>query len=124
MNLESEMKELQRQLAQIDMLSEVREGSGGDRLELLLLKLKDIKIKMYQEQGHPMPHIHIDYGKQHHIASFSIEPPTRLEGTLHHKYDTEITRWVTDHKAKLLEIWNTLKTGGEPIVSIAELAGE
>jgi hypothetical protein len=31
--------------------------------------------------------------------------------------------WVKGHKAKLLEIWNTLKTGGEPIVSIAELAG-
>jgi hypothetical protein len=123
MNLESEIKELQRQLAQVDLLTESGTRSGSEFLEFLLLKLKDIKVKMYQEQGHAMPHIHIDYGKQHHVASFSIEPPGRLEGTLDRKYDKEVTRWVAAHKHKLLEIWKTLRAGGEATSLVAELAG-
>ncbi|MBI4006834.1 MAG: DUF4160 domain-containing protein [Gammaproteobacteria bacterium] len=123
MNLESEIKELQRQLAQVDLVTESSTRSGSKLLELLLLKSKDIKVKMYQEQGHAMPHIHIDYGRQHHVASFSIEPPARLEGTLDRKYDKEVTKWVASHKHKLLEIWKTLQAGGETTSLVAELAG-
>ncbi|ATC86219.1 DUF4160 domain-containing protein [Pseudoalteromonas arctica] len=39
-----------------------------------------MKIKIYQEKGHHLPHIHIDYGRQQHAASYAIETGERIEG--------------------------------------------
>jgi len=123
MDLNLELEGLQRQLAGVDLLTESVNNRKTNSLELLLLKMKNIKIKMYQEQGHILPHIHIDYGPYHHIASYSIEPPGRLEGTLHHKYDKEITAWISKNKTALLELWKQVRTGGETRLLIGELTG-
>ena len=58
--LEEKLKLLQYDLAQIDLITASYNQSSSDSLELLLMKLKEIKLKMYQERGHFMPHIHID----------------------------------------------------------------
>ena len=58
--LEAKLKLLQHDLAQIDLITASYNQSSSDSLELLLMKLKEIKLKMYQERGHFMPHIHID----------------------------------------------------------------
>ena len=64
MELESELLELQRQLAQIDLLTSTTRRGNRDALGLLLLKRGKLKFKMYQEPGHHLPRIHIDYGRK------------------------------------------------------------
>jgi hypothetical protein len=71
------LKLLQQELALIDWCTEPRRQSSSD-FGFLLWKLKNIKLKMYQEKHHKKPHLHIDYGEQNHIASFAIEPPSRI----------------------------------------------
>ncbi len=94
MSYPERLKQLQLDLAQIDLLTEIRPQTAPLFTEFLVLKLKNLKIKMYQEQGHSMPHIHIDYGSQHHVASFSIAPPARIEGSLLRKYDKSVINWI------------------------------
>ncbi|SRR6266496_229918 len=91
----------------------------------LVGRLQNIKIKIYQEMGHKMPHIHIDYGRQTHVASFSIETGERIiKGTLDPKYNTEIKGWLCKHKAKLLTVWRDMQVGGDPKSLISELLGD
>ena len=120
--LEAKLKLLQHDLAQIDLITASYNQSSSDSLELLLMKLKEIKLKMYQERGHFMPHIHIDYGKQHHVASFSINPIARIEGTLPKKYNDQIVTWISSHKEELLKIWIEAQQGGDPVELISELS--
>lgn len=124
MSLEDEFSELQRLLAQKDLITEPRKGSGSGFIELLLAKRKNIKYKMYQERGHSMPHIHIDYGHMSHVASYSVETGERLEGNLPKKYDTDVSSWLSTNKEKLVEIWKSLQDGGEPSAIIGELQGD
>ncbi len=123
MSYQEILKLLQRDLAQTDLFTEPRRQSSSGFTEFLLLKLKDIKLKMYQEKGHEMPHLHIDCGKQHHVASFAIEPPSRIEGSLHPKYDNSIIKWITANNENLLKIWNEAQVGGNPNILIAQLSG-
>lgn len=88
----------------------------------MVIRLERLKLKMYQEKGHSLPHLHVDYGRDHHVASYSIDPAARLEGTLHRKYDYPVFRWIESHKDKLLELWGTLQTGGTPDLLLAELS--
>lgn len=64
MNLDEEFYELQKLFAQKDLLAEKRRSSGGGFMEILLVKRQNMKIKIYQEKGHQLPHIHIDYGNK------------------------------------------------------------
>lgn len=123
MSLDKEIDELQRLFAQKDLLTEPRRSAGNGFMEILLVKRKNMKIKIYQEKGHSLPHIHIDYGTQHHIASYAIETGVRIEGNLARKYDSDVSSWLERNRAKVLEIWDALQAGGpyEPLV--AELSG-
>nr|WP_019366914.1 DUF4160 domain-containing protein [Pseudomonas luteola] len=124
MSIEDEFSELQRLLAQKDLITEPRKGSGSGFVELLLAKRKNIKYKMYQERGHSTPHIHIDYGRMNHVASYSVETGERMEGNLPKKYDTDVSNWLSTNKEKLVEIWKSLQSGGEPSAIIGELQGD
>ena len=115
---------LQRRLAEVDILTEPRRHSRSGFVELLLLKLKNVKIKMYQEKGHAMPHIHIDYGRQHHVASFSVTHSCRIEGSLHPKYDRSIVAWIIENNEILLRLWNEAQAGGDADCLIAQLSGQ
>jgi hypothetical protein len=66
-NLEKLLHKLQDDFATIDICR-----GNSSHLELLVIKLQNIKIKIYQESHHSTPHIHIDYGKHTHTASYSI----------------------------------------------------
>jgi hypothetical protein len=114
MLLEPELTELQRQLAQIDLLTKPRRRAQPDFIELLLLKLRHLKIKIYQETGHQIPHVHVDYGREHHVASYSIIDGRRLAGTLDRKYDREVVSWITKYRTQLLEVWSTAQAGQNP----------
>ncbi len=122
MNLEEELKRLQNQLAFVDSLTKRRARRSEDTLELVLMKLGPLKVKMYQEVGHQVPHVHIDYGRQSHMASYSISDGKRLVGTLHPKYDRVVIDWIAANRSNLLEAWQTLRSGGDPVVLIGELS--
>lgn len=124
MSLEEEFDELQRLFAQKDLLTEPRKSSGSGFMEILLAKRKNMKIKIYQEKGHHLPHIHIDYGKQRHAASYAIESGERIEGDLSKKYDSDVSSWLDRNRDKVLEIWNALQVGTQHEPLLAELAGD
>lgn len=123
MELKEELKSLQHRLAEIDLLTRQSSQPSSGFIELLLVKLQDIKIKIYQERGHALPHVHIDYGKMHHIASFSINPTERIEGSLSKKYDRAIISWISERSEEILKIWNEIQKGNEPKALIASLSG-
>src|SRR2546422_10819426 len=122
MALEAELKQPQHQLAVVDLTAQPRANRRSDTLEHLLLKLRELKIKMYQETGHHLPHVHVDYGRRNHAASYSINERRRLAGTLDAKYDREILDWIEANRDKLLEAWHTLQSGEDHRIVIGELA--
>ncbi len=124
MSFEQEVAELQRQLATVDLLLTPSRSGRAGWTELLLLKLGDLKVKMYQESGHALPHVHIDYGKHHHIASYSIDPTERLAGNLDRRYERTITEWIDARKTQLLDMWRAIQLGQDAKQLIVALAGE
>ena len=74
MNLEEEFKNLQRKMAQIDMLIGPPDSTGdGGFMHLMVLALERMKIRMDGNKNHGRPHIHIDYGTERHAASYAID---------------------------------------------------
>ncbi|MDW1504315.1 DUF4160 domain-containing protein [Vibrio sp. Vb5031] len=103
---------LQKRMAEIDLHS----SRSNSDLSFLVLKLQNLKIKMYQEKHHQSPHIHIDYGKNEHTASFCIETGKRIVGSykeLAKKYDKVIGEWLGQNKAQLLELWEVTQASGD-----------
>lgn len=117
---------LQRKLAEDDLLHEqiAHRPSHGMEHRLLLVRLQDMKIKMYQEAGHACPHIHVDYGRKHHASSFAIKPSGQLVGSLRRSSCKTVLKWIDAHQAELLQIWDGLQEGGDVQVLVAELAGD
>ena len=124
MSLDEEFSELQRLFAQKDMLTERRPQTRSGFMEILLIKRKNMKFKIYQEKGHHLPHIHIDYGNKNHVASYSIETTQRLDGSLPKKYDKDVSSWLESNKEKVLEVWDVLQLGKPHENLISELAGD
>ena len=124
MNLDNEFSELQRLFAQNDSLTDKRPHSKNGFMELLLIKRKNIKFKIYQEKGHQLPHIHIDYGKQNHVASYDVASSERLEGNLPKKYDRDVLSWLERNRGKVLKIWSVLQAGESHNNLVAELTGD
>lgn len=90
-----------------------------------LANLKNMTIKIYQEEKHPRPHVHIDYGRERHVASYSVETGERIvQGTLPRKYDKDIRAFLSKHKESVLLIWRTMQLGGDPHRLITELQGD
>src|SRR5262245_14444717 len=122
MKLEERLQQLQQQLAFVDLLTESRARRTEDTFELLLMKLGPLKDKIYQEVGHHVPHVHIDYGLKSHVASYSIRDGERFARTLHPKYDRVINAWIAANRSNLLQAWQTLRSGADPTVFIGELS--
>ena len=111
---------LQGKFAFIDMISKQQITCGT---EFLVMRLLDLKIKMYQERHHKLPHLHIDYGRKHHTASYSIREAARLEGDLSKKYDKIVSEWIEQNNQILLELWDATQAGNEVKTIIAQLRG-
>jgi hypothetical protein len=123
MNLEQESAELQRLLATVDLLSAPSRPRSSGWTEFLVLKRDDLKVKMYQEPGHALPHVHVDYGKKNHVASYSIDPIERLAGNLDRKYERAVTEWIATRKPQLLDLWRAAQLGQDARELIVALAG-
>lgn len=123
MNLTDLASRLQNELGMVDLLTRPPRSNQGS-MELLVIKLDRLKIKIYQERRHSLPHIHIDYGKQHHVASFSIDPPARIEGQLGSKYEKSVQEWLICNKDALIALWTALQAGDSPDALVTELQGD
>ncbi len=124
MNIENDVAELQRQLATVDLLSRPSRPTRPGWTKFLVLKLGDLKVKMYQEAGHALPHVHVDYGKRNHVASYSIDPTERLAGNLDMKYERTLTEWIHSRRTQLLDVWRAAQLGEETRELIVALAGD
>lgn len=79
-----------------------------------------IIITMYfgDPNRHPVPHFHARYGE--YEASFAIDPPAWLAGTLPRRPMQLALAWAELHHVELLANWRRL-VNEEPVQKIAPL---
>jgi hypothetical protein len=80
------------------------------------------------KEQHSRPHVHADYGRERHAASFCIETgeritPKSLAGK-YRRHDTAIKSYLLTHEDKLLAIWREIRLGKDPKPLIEELQGD
>jgi hypothetical protein len=74
---------------------------------------------MYYEFGrHQQPHFHARYGKFR--ASFTIEPPVLLAGTMPRKQQNLVVAWAEIHHQELIENWRRVETE-QPLLKVEGL---
>lgn len=109
---------LQKDLAMIDMLSAPSRG-GGD-IGFLLMRLQPLVLRMGSDH-HARAHIHIDYGRERHTASFAVDTGERLAGRLPQKYDKKVASWIERNRPALQNAWDELKAGKDPRTNLVDL---
>jgi Domain of unknown function (DUF4160) len=124
MSFEKELAELQDAFAMVDLLMRPPRRGDSAVMKLLLKKLLAIKIRMDGNDNHKRPHVHVDYGKHHHVASYAIDTGERLVGNLNRKYDRAVQEWIAEHTPKLLEAWNQMQAGKCATAIACELRGD
>ena len=63
-----------------------------------------IIIRLFYETGrHQLPHFHAVFGD--HVASYTIEPPALLAGTMPRRQHHLILAWAELHMEELNENW-------------------
>lgn len=82
-------------------------------MELLIKKLLPIEFRMEQDANHKMPHLHINYGKEKHVASYAINGGERLAGNLDTKYDKAVKVWISKNQVQLNKIWIAIQAGDQ-----------
>jgi hypothetical protein len=120
----AQARELQKRLSVVDLL--IADSGRGHQLllEHLVAKLGTLKLKMYREPGKKVPHIHVDYGREHHNAAYSFDPAILIEGSLAKSHDRVVVQWINDNRPALNEIWDSFQDEKDPAALIANLAGE
>lgn len=108
--MKEELGKLQDQFAFIDLTS--KQGKSGV-IEILLKKILQIEIRMEQDKNHKEPHVHINYGKEKHTASYRIVNGERIVGNLSSKYDNTVKSWIATNQPLLLQIWNEIQVGNQ-----------
>jgi len=104
-------EDLQRDLAMFDALNSPSRGGGS--IGFQLLKLQPLTLRM-EPDHHARAHIHIDYGRVRHTASFAVDTGERLVGQLPRKYDKKIAGWIEKNRGVLQSAWDELKAGEDP----------
>lgn len=114
MSLQDESKTLLYNLkAHLDYFEEqelARNGIDSTRvIKHMVARTNNLKIKMYREEKHSLPHIHIDVAHENHVASYQISNGKLLAGKKKRKKDKLIVRWIENNKDALFEIWERLQ---------------
>lgn len=120
-----DLSELARQLQQEIAIAEMRSPAsrrGEQSLGFLVMKKKDLKLKIYQEPTHDRPHIHVDIGKSHHDCSFAIDPVELLAGYLTKEQMKTVIAFIERNREVLLKMWADLKAGGDGTELVAEIS--
>ena len=110
---------LQADLARIDLLNR---KSGGFGIELIVLKYENLTIRLDANPNHGRPHLHIDYKKSHHVASYAIDTGERLAGQTT-PYDKAVTKWILANQNDLKITWYDLRQTTANDVIVASLNG-
>jgi hypothetical protein len=110
---------LQADLAQIDLLNRRWDGS---RIELIVRKYENLTIRLDASTNHRRPHLHIDYKKNHHAASYAIDTGERLAGEPT-RYDKAIAKWILANQDDLNTTWYDLRQSSANDVIVASLNG-
>jgi hypothetical protein len=127
LTFETELRELQgafarRQFAdEVDQMRRRSRGIPGRGRPLMVRQLRSIRFKIDGDKNHARPHIHVDYGRNHHAATFSIDNGDRLAGGLNRKYDRPAREWIERNKEKLLDAWKLVMDSGNTDEIVAEL---
>ena len=110
--LYQESLNLEKSIQMIDIINDKMNSRSGDYTikHLISIPVNNVKIKMYQE-NHNEPHVHIDIGRNNHIASISIKNQKILAGQIKRKYEKKVLEWVEKNKDNLLIIWNKMQSG-------------
>lgn len=109
--LERALEALRRDIARAGFDAMFQQFKKAGVRPYLVMRLGRIKIKMYQEPGHATPHVHIDFGRESHCASYAIDPIRVLAGSLPKAEDKLVRRWVVTHTPTLLSVWMALQKG-------------
>lgn len=95
----------------------IQNSGNGYVLSFYLQKLQQkgllpLTVTMYIEHNHRRPHVHINKGRQNHIASVSLEGEI-IEGqnNLSRKERTIIQSWISQHKRALYVLWDCISHG-------------
>lgn len=120
-DLETLAKDLQWEIAMADDLATPTRRGSDQSLGLQLMKLQDLKIKMYKEVKHSLPHVHIDIGKSNHDSSFGISPAELLVGEISKRHEKVIIAFIERNRDILLQIWAGLKDGGDVTELVVEV---
>lgn len=77
-------------------------------------RFQGITIYMYTERDapHRLPHFHAYYGE--HLASFAINPPNLLEGSLPRRQLRLVLAWAELHGEELETNWQRVQNGQLP----------
>lgn len=114
---------LQYDLAMRDKLASMftaRPSSRAFMPELLVLELSDLKLRMDGNLNHYRAHLHVDYRKQRHVATYAIDTGKRLIGD-RTPYDDDISAWIGKHRADLQKVWDDMRGSGYSELTVAQL---
>jgi hypothetical protein len=112
---------LQDDFAMIDLLT--RPSSNHGMLEYLVKRHQLLAIRIDGDRNHGRAHVHVDYGRSHHAASYAIDSGERLAGALDSKYDKSMRTWIATNRKLLLATWNATQDGKDPRPFVLELDG-
>jgi hypothetical protein len=119
-SIKKELTELQHEFAESDWLA--RPHTPG-LVTFIVYELQDIKIRMDGDKNHGRPHIHVQYGKDPHAASYAIDNGKRLAGDLPSRYDRMVREFIGTTRPKLKEIWDFTQAGKSTDALVGELRG-
>ena len=103
------VNDLKRRLDDIDIA-----GAPVFRHLLASILYGGVTVRMYKEENHQRPHVHVYYGKKT-SASIAVDTGEVLAGTMPHRLLRETQSWVLEHQGYLHEQWQRLRAGMPPI---------
>jgi hypothetical protein len=71
-----------------------------------------VKLRIDGDLTHARPHLHVDYGRNRHKASYAIDNGDRLAGGLDRKYDKVVRAWIERNRKLLTSAWKAITGGG------------
>lgn len=80
-----------------------------------------LTIRMSPDRNHKRPHIHLDRGRQSHVASIALDNLTILNGKLSNKEYSLVRQWIVDHRSTLLELWKSANESADYILALTNV---
>lgn len=89
-------------------------------MEFLVKKHNQIAIRMDANKNHQRPHVHLDYGGQHHVASYAIDNGECLVRN-DDLCGTAVSAWIADNREILMKVWEITRTSPQPDDLVGQL---